>query len=173
MSIAVTFRVYLTLIIGAGLLLAQNVSAALPTFDGTSARIQLLDARTVDAPAESGAATSVRLVYLVTRQPGVAGKLALREPQDIMIRGRSYREITQAALGRVFEPSTTVTDAAPYFQKHPALKTADAPDRGALVIQVELPGARFPKDADLQSTLFLGFGEKVEKSTYHFRLIVD
>jgi hypothetical protein len=159
---------YKTLITFAGILLAHVAWAASPIFEGASARIQLLDARVLDAPKQSGAVKSVRMVYLVTRQPGVVGKLALKEPRDVTIKGRSYRELTESELGRTFEPSTVITEAAKFFQEHSALKPEGAPESGALIIKVELPGAALPKDAEVQSKLSLGFGDKVEESTYSF-----
>ena len=159
---------YKTIITCAAMFLVHAAWAASPIFEGASARIQLLDARLLDAQAQSGAVKTVRMVYLVTRQPGVVGKLALKEPRDVTIKGRSYREITEAELGRTFEPSTIISDAAKFFQEHSTLKPEGAPESGALIIKVELPGAAIPENSELQSTLSLGFGGKVEESTYSF-----
>jgi hypothetical protein len=150
------------------MLIAHTAWAASPIFEGVSARIQLLDARVLNAPQESGAINTVRMVYLVTRQPGVVGKLALKEPRDVLITDRSYREITEAELGRTFEPTTIITDAVKYLQEHSELPLQGVPESGSLIIKVELSGAALPKDAEVLSKLSLGFGGKVEESSFKF-----
>ena len=150
------------------MLIAHTAWAASPLFEGVSARIQLLDARVLNAPHESGAINTVRMVYLVTRQPGAGGKLALKEPRDISIIDRSYREITLAELGRTFEPTTIVNDAVKYLHEHPELPFEGDPESGSLIIKVELSGAALPRDAEVLSKLSLGFGSRVEESTFRF-----
>lgn len=159
---------YLKLLVCAALWSAQFAWGGLPAFDGKLARIQVLETSVVPAPAGTGAKETLRVVYLVSRQEGVAGSLALREPRDVLVNGRSYRELTRAEAGREFEPRTTVEDAAKLAETDPKLWPAGVDPKGKLVITVELSGVAIPAAAEVRSRLQLGFDRKTETSEFTF-----
>lgn len=155
------------------LLAAQFAWAALPAFEGKVARIRVLEAKVSAAPAESGAKSVLRISYLVSRQDGVSGELALREPRDVLVGGRSYREITRAESARDFEPKTSVNDAAKFSREQPALWPEGVSADGAFVITVELFGSAIPAGAEVRSRLQVGFDKKIERGEFTFTPVSD
>lgn len=164
---------HLKWIVCAGLLTAQFAWAALPTFEGKLARIRMLEAKVLDAAGTDGAKGGLRIVYLVSRQEGVTGALALREPRDVLLNGRSYREVTRAELARDFEPRTTVGDAGAFLRDKPTLLPGGGAPDGSLVLTVELFGAAVPPASELRSRLQLGFDRKTENSEFTFTPVSD
>lgn len=142
--------------------------AATPVFEGKLASVRILEARIVPAPAASGAKETLRIVYLVSRREGVSGPLALSEPRDVSIDGRSYRATTRAEFAREFEPQTTISDSAAFFRDHPALRSDGVRTDGAFVIVVELFGATVPRGSEARSRLQVGFGGRTETGEFTF-----
>jgi len=97
--------------------------------------------------------------FLISRTGNAQHKLAIKETTDFTVSKRSYRETTQASSGQVFEPHTTIHDAAKYGADHPeaAAAIAEAPKQ-SLVAVVAISGAPLVMGSDVEVRLRVGFG---------------
>lgn len=91
-------------------------------------------------------------------------KLAIKETRDFVVSQRSYREVTQASQGRVFEPQVGIHDAKKYAIDHPdlAASIAAAPER-SLVVVVAISGAPLEVGSEIEVPLHVGFGRSADK----------
>jgi hypothetical protein len=140
------------------------IGQVLPVGDGVLSSTKLLSVdRMTGADPESGP-DGLMFCFLVSRTPLGQHKFAIKETRDFSISGKSYRELSQSALGRVFKPAIAVHDAAKYAIDHPELATvvAAAPQR-SLIVTLAISGPKLQVGDDVKVILQVGFGRSVEK----------
>jgi hypothetical protein len=97
--------------------------------------------------------------FLVKKKPPAEYEFGLKETRDFDVLGESYRKVTETTLGRVFEPHTTVDDAAEYVAEHPKLAAAvPAAPQGSAIMTVVITGSPLKDGQDVEVKLNVGFG---------------
>jgi hypothetical protein len=143
----------------------------MPAQTGSMATVRLLGSKRLTPEEANGAPDGLQLVFFVQRNEGSTGPLTLRETKDAMIQGRSYREQTRAELGRGFEPSTIVNNAADYFETNPAYWLGgDVVLAGAYVVATSLFGAALEVGESVEFVMKVGFGGKAESFSFALKV---
>jgi hypothetical protein len=132
---------------------------------GKMSTVHLLAIARVSQPSPDG----VRFLVMVTPAAGIQGQFALKETRDFLIDGKSYREMTKAETGRVWEPSTELDTADGFFAKQPGARRL-APENiaGAKILVVAIGGAALPPQGTGEVTFNLGLDKEVEPFTFAF-----
>jgi hypothetical protein len=115
----------------------------------------------------SGAPDGLAFYFLVTPTGEAFGQFSIRETRDLLLGGQSYRQKTQAELGRRFEPETRIDDPAKFISAHPEFRTAmPRTEKGALVVSIAIPGAKLPDGAAVTVALEIGYDQQLEKFSF-------
>jgi hypothetical protein len=159
-----------TLLIGAGLLHATQTASPAAFQSGKLTTVQMLGVKRADlavapAPVEGQAADGLIFHFLVARKDPSA-PLALKETRDFFIGDESYRARTHRELGKTFVPSTTVNDAAKFFETHPSLAVGVEKTSGLSVITIEIRGANLSGGKLARIPLHVGTGRSVDSYSF-------
>jgi hypothetical protein len=125
---------------------------------------RLLSVERLKAAAPDQGPDGLSFCFLVSRTPAAQHKFAIKETKDFTVSQQSYRELSQSALGRTFEPRTAVYDATKYASEHPevASAVAAAPPRSLIITSV-ISGPKLQEGDAIQFVLHLGFGRSADK----------
>jgi hypothetical protein len=157
----------LFLVFGA-LACAAETPPSVPTQNGRLSKVRLLGAvRTSVRDSPDG----IAFHFLVARTLAATGRFTLRETRDFLLAGSSYQQKTKNELGEVFEPRTTIDDAAAFLALHPDLR-ASAPEsvKNAVVLSVAIGGAKLPNDGTVEVTLHVGYDKTIE--SFKFKVAI-
>jgi hypothetical protein len=143
---------------------ATVVAQVPPVNEGelSSTRLLSIERITTDTPEQGPDGLSFS--FLVSPTPVARHKFAIKETHDFTVAQRSYRELSQSTLGRVFKSKMAVHDASKYAIDHPGVASAiaAAPQR-SLMVTLALSGPTL-KDGDaVEVVLHVGFGRSAEK----------
>jgi hypothetical protein len=135
-----------------------------PLTEGQLSSTRLLSVERVKATGPDQGPDGLSFCFLVSRTPAAQHKFAIKETKDFTVSQQSYRELSQSALGRTFEPKTAVHDATRYAAEHPevASAVAVAPPR-SLIITSAISGPKLKEGDAIQIILHLGFGRSADK----------
>lgn len=162
-------------LLGAGLAAASAAESKPPIFESKPGDVKVGRMSTVRLVA-TGRVTDkdkpdgLRLMFLVTRLPGIKGSPTLKETRDFLLDGASYQAKTEAELGKKFEPITELKTAEWYFAMRSRLAAAtnltSAEIAGGHILTLAIGGAALPADGLAELTLQVGFGKGVEPFTF-------
>jgi hypothetical protein len=136
----------------------------LPVSEGALSSTKLLSVERMTAANPESGPDGLRFCFLVSRTPAGQHRFAIKETRDLFISGKSYRELSQSALGRVFEPAMAVHDSAKFVIDHPELAAvvSAAPQR-SLIVTLAISGPKLQVGDQVQVILHVGFGRSAEK----------
>lgn len=154
-------------------LLAPNATrtAAAGTPSAPAAKLasaRLLGVRRITPPKNASDASAPRdgLTFAVVVSPttDVTSGRALKEMKDALrIDGKSYADLTQAALGKKFSPKIAVHDAEKFFADTPALARGESPPPpGSYVLTMSYIGAELEADAPVELVVEAGYNKQAD-----------
>lgn len=140
------------------------IAGILPQKPAELSSTQLISIQRLETKGSEQGPDGLSFCFLVSRTATAQHKLAIKETRDFLVSKRSYREVSQASLGRVFEPQVAVHDASKYAADHPELAPSltAAPPK-SLVVVVAISGSKLEAGSDVEVRLHIGFGRSADK----------
>jgi hypothetical protein len=151
-------RNYIPLVLFA-LFVSVGFGQVLPSKEGELSTTRLLKVERLVSHVADELPDGLVFHFLVSRKAPAEHKFAIKETRDFIVSGQSYRNATEAKLGRSSDAQTGVHDAIKYAAEHPEFATpvSGAPKR-SLIITVAIRGCNLMEGRDVELILHTGFG---------------